>query len=200
MAFGITGERHLPDALPLHHAGAEQIQRSTERPDGAFVTANEQDAPDLRVTHRALQKITGLRETCQSPRRDVGYRIKAGAPQPSARGDNVVMRHAVWVIDEHRRARIEQLAQRLAGVFVARRDTSEKRQLFRLRDARPPLRRFRPPAPARPERRRPPIGIDVRGVHERGTTAGLREGRGCQFSALTVEHDAGRDGQKQVGD
>jgi hypothetical protein len=49
-------------------------------------------------------------------------RDEAGAIQPGARGDDVMMRDARWMIDEDCPAGIEQSPQCIAGEFVARRE------------------------------------------------------------------------------
>jgi hypothetical protein len=49
------------------------------------------------------------------------HRDEAGATQPRAGSDDVVVRDAGRVVDEHRCAGVEQPPQRLSGEFIARR-------------------------------------------------------------------------------
>ena len=113
--------RQCAMSMALHHAGRQQIKAGTERPHRAVVTADQQDAINTRLDPSPQQEIVGLGEARQSPHRDVRHRIKPGAMQPCAGGDDVMVRHAGRVVDEYRRARIEQPPQRIAGEFVARR-------------------------------------------------------------------------------
>ena len=121
MALGIAGERDLRDAVPLHDTGRQQIEAGAERPDRTVVATDQQDAIDRRLARRALQEVAGLGEARQPPRSDMRHGDETGATQPRTGGDDVMMRHAGRVVDEYGRARIEQLAQRIAGEFVTRR-------------------------------------------------------------------------------
>ena len=60
---------------------------------------------------RALQKVARLGEAREATRRDMRHRHEAGAAQPDAGGDDVVMGDARRMVDEHRRSRREQLAE-----------------------------------------------------------------------------------------
>ena len=126
MAFRVAAECDIADAVALDQAGRQQVEAGAERPDRTVVAADQQDAIDRRLGRRALQEIAGLGEAGEPPRRDMRHRDETGAAQPRAGGDDVVVRHAGRMIDEHRGAGIEQPAQRLAGEFVARRSSIEQ--------------------------------------------------------------------------
>ena len=80
--------------MSLHHTGRQQIETGPERPDRAVVAADQQNALDPCLAHRAQQEIAGLGEARQPSRRDMRHRIEPRATQPRAGGDDVVMRHA----------------------------------------------------------------------------------------------------------
>src|SRR5712692_5759931 len=123
MAFGITSEDRLGDAVALDDAGSQQIKAAVERTHWTVgVAADEQDAVDARLGRRALHEIPRLSKARKPARGDVRHRDEAGATQLGAGGDDVVMRHARRVVDEYSHTRIDQLAQSAPGQIVMRLD------------------------------------------------------------------------------
>ena len=74
----------------------------------------------LCFRRRALQKIARLGKAGKATRCDMRHRDEAGAAQPGAGGDDVVMGDARRMIDEYRRPRSEQLVQPLLGQRLTR--------------------------------------------------------------------------------
>src|ERR1700761_3563642 len=110
MALRIATKRHVLYTATLDNPGRQQIEARAKRTHGRVIATNEQDPLDARLPDRALQEIAGLCEACEPPSGDMRYSHIAGAVQADAGRNDVVMRHAWRVIDEHRDTRIEQIA------------------------------------------------------------------------------------------
>ena len=97
------------------------------------VAADQQGAFHPRFARRALHKVSGLGEAHEAPCGNMRHRREPGTPQPGTGGDDVVMGDACRMVDEHNRARLDQLAQPFAGEIVTRRDF-ERAAADQLRD------------------------------------------------------------------
>jgi hypothetical protein len=107
----VAREHDIGDAVPLHHAGRQHIQRAREGPDRTCgIAAQQKDLVHPGLVRHAGEKIVRLGEAGQVSGDHMRHRNEPGLSQAFAGGDDVVMRDAGWVVHEHRGAWIEQPA------------------------------------------------------------------------------------------
>ena len=128
MTFGIAGKENLAQAVMPYQSGRQEVVGVGERANRMVgVAADDQNGPYLCFARGTMQEVVRLCEARQPTDRDMRHRVKAGLPQSGTGSDDVVMRDASRVVDEHGRTGVEQLAQPLSGEIVSWRDLDRAR-------------------------------------------------------------------------